>query len=257
MWRHIAHSLQGPSHLGDGTPCQDTNSVRVLGRDEPGTLVACVADGAGSAKYGDAGSLIACATILENANAFLELNGRLDGLQAEDVLRWCQDARTRIEDEAAKRECTSRDMATTLCAAIVAPSCSFFFQIGDGAIILGKDGIYGVVFWPQSGEYANSTNFLTADEYKEQLEFHSTTSRFTDIALFTDGLERLALRFDGQTAHAPFFDPLFRALRATDDVAGLNEGLCKFLASDPVQSRSDDDKTLILATRHALDHDAA
>lgn len=257
MWRHIAQSLQGPSHVGEGTPCQDTHLVRVFKEGAAAALVACVADGAGSAKFGDAGSTIACEAIVENANSFLELNGRLDGLQSEDVLRWCEDARRRIEVEAAKRECERREFATTLCAAIIAPTRSFFFQIGDGAMILGNNGIYGVVFWPQSGEYANSTNFLTADDFKQQLEFYSTTSPFTDLALFTDGLERLALRFDGQTAHVPFFDPLFRVLRSTDDVAGLNDGLRKFLASDPVQSRSDDDKTLILATRHALDNDAA
>ena len=257
MWRHIAQSLQGPSHLGDGTPCQDTSAVRVFKEGPACALVACVADGAGSAKFGDIGSSIACETIVERANSFLELNGRLDGLQSEDVLNWCEEARRRIDDESARRECQRRDLATTLCVAIVAPTCSFFFQIGDGAIILGRSGIYGVVFWPQSGEYANSTNFLTADDYKQRLEFHSTTSRFTDLALFTDGLERLALRFDGQTAHVPFFEPLFRALRTAEDVEQLSEGLRKFLTSDPVQSRSDDDKTLILATRHALDDNAA
>ena len=231
--------------------------MRTFREGAASALVACVADGAGSAKFSDVGSTIVCETIIENANSFLELNGRLDGLQSEDVLRWCEEARRRIDDEAARRECERRELATTLCAAIVAPTCSFFFQIGDGAIILGSRGIYGVVFWPQSGEYANSTNFLTADDYKQKLEIHTTTSRFTELALFTDGLERLALRFDGQTAHTPFFEPLFRALRTADDVEGLNEGLRKFLASDPVQSRSDDDKTLILATRHALDDNAA
>ncbi len=257
MWRHIAQSLQGPSHVGDGTPCQDHNSVQLLGDDDAAALVACIADGAGSAKYGDAGSTIACQTIIENARSFIDSNGRLDGLQSEDALRWCEDARSRIEEEATRRECPCRELATTLCTAIVTPTSAFFFQIGDGAIILGNRGIYGVVFWPQSGEYANSTNFITADDFRERLEFVTTTSRFTDIALFTDGLERLALRFEGQTAHAPFFDPLFRALRATNDMGSLNDGLRQFLASGPVQSRSDDDKTLILATRYAVDLDVA
>ena len=92
------------------------------------------------------------------------------------------------------------------------PATSYFVQIGDGAIILGNDTLYGVVFWPQSGEYANTTNFLTSDEYAKQLEFLATPSKCSKVALMTDGIERLALRFDIQTPHIPFFDPLFRAL---------------------------------------------
>jgi hypothetical protein len=76
------------------------------------------------------------------------------------------------------------------------------------------------------------------------------------VALFTDGLERLALRFDCRTPHIPFFDPLFRALRTASDLQSLNDGLRQFLASDSVQIRSDDDKTLILASRDGSD-DAA
>jgi hypothetical protein len=129
------------------------------------------------------------------------------------------------------------------------PAISYFVQIGDGAIILGNDTLYGVVFWPQSGEYANSTNFLTSDEYEQQLEFLATRSTCSNVALMTDGIERIALRFDIQTPHTPFFDPLFRALRSTADVDSLNEGLRGFLSSNSVQLRSDDDKTLVLATR--------
>jgi hypothetical protein len=240
--------------LGEGSPCQDSHGVRQLGEAADGVILACVADGAGSAQFGDVGSTIACGTFIESAASYYALNGRFDGLCAADVLAWCEDARERIQKEATNRDCPTRELATTLCAAIVTPSCSCFFQIGDGAIILGSAGAYGVVFWPQSGEYANSTNFLTSDEYRKRLEFvTTTTSRFSDMALLTDGLERLALRFDNHTPFVPFFDPLFRALRNAEDVVGLNDGLRRFLQSDPVQSRSDDDKTLILATRNSHD----
>ncbi|MEX2309801.1 MAG: PP2C family serine/threonine-protein phosphatase [Pirellulales bacterium] len=250
MWRHIAQSLQGPSHVADGTACQDSNVVRLFGDGATETLVACIADGAGSAKFSDTGATIACNAVLENAATHFEANGRFDDLERDDVLRWCDDARTRIKNEAAARECNCRELATTLCVVIAAPDCSVFFQIGDGAIIVGNNGIYGVVFWPQSGEYANSTNFLTADDFRDRLDFLTTTSCCSNIAMFTDGLERLALRFDSHTAHEPFFAPLFRVLQSANDLDGLNEGLRQFLASDSVQARSDDDKTLILASRH-------
>jgi len=250
VWRHIAQSLQGPSHLDGNIPCQDTHAVQLLGDGQRRTLIACVADGAGSAKHSEIGSSIACQTILEHAARYLESNNLAD-MQMEDALVWCDDVRKRITAQAEERGCTTREFATTLLTAILSPDLSVFFQIGDGAIILGNDVLYGVVFWPQEGEYANSTNFLTGDQYHEQIEFITTTSRYTKVALLSDGLERLALRFDTQIPHTPFFDPLFRALQSTNDVDGLNTGLRSFLGSDSIHNRTDDDKTLVLATRCA------
>jgi hypothetical protein len=142
-----------------------------------------------------------------------------------------------------------RDLATTLAVVIAGPQSSTFFQIGDGGIIVRSHGVYGIVFWPQSGEYANSTNFVTSDDYRDRLEYLTIPEACSHIALLTDGLERLALSFNQQTPHAPFFEPLFNALRTTDDVPGLSEGLRNFLGSKSVQNRSDDDKTLIIASR--------
>jgi hypothetical protein len=249
VWRSIAQSLQGPSHLAENSPCQDCHSVQVFGEAKEQSLLACIADGAGSARFSDEGSKIACDVIVEHAASHFAAHARFDNLERDDVVRWCDDARERIRFAATGRDCNPRELATTLSAALVSPVRSVFFQIGDGAVVLGQNGLYGVVFWPQSGEYANSTNFLTVEGYAERLEFVSAPTSCTDVALLTDGLERLALRFDNQTPHPPFFDPLFRALRTAGDVARFSEDLLQFLGSESVQQRSDDDKTLILASR--------
>jgi hypothetical protein len=123
-----------------------------------------------------------------------------------------------------------------------------FFQVGDGAIIVRRQGVYGVVFWPQSGEYANTTNFLTDEQFEQALEFLALPVQVVDVALLTDGVQRLALTFESQTPHPPFFQPLFEALRSTSDVAGLDKDMRRFLESRSVQDRSDDDKTLVLAS---------
>ena len=130
-------------------------------------------------------------------------------------------------------------------------------QIGDGAIVLRGHGAYGIVCWPQSGEYANTTNFLTGPGFQDHIEFVSAQGDFTDVALFTDGMERLALDFTSRTPHLPFFEPLFKALRTADDSQQLEQGLRDFLQSDPVTSRSDDDNSLVLATRGRADNAAA
>jgi hypothetical protein len=249
VWRHLSHSLQGDSHKAEDSPCQDCHSVRILGEGAANTFIACVADGAGSAKYSEEGSAIVCERIVENAAAFFDSCGNFDALQAADVKKWCEDARQTIEASAESRECSTREFATTICAAIISPTRSYFFQIGDGAMILGSEGTYGVVFWPQSGEYANSTNFLTGEKYQEHLEFLAVETQISDLALFTDGIERLALVFECQTPHPPFFEPLFRTLRSTDNPEDLSKDFCRFLQSDSVKARSDDDKTLVLASR--------
>jgi hypothetical protein len=137
--------------------------------------------------------------------------------------------------------------------AIASATHSLFVQIGDGVIVARREGPWGVVFWPQSGEYANTTTFLTSADYREVLQICAFDHGFMDVAILTDGLSRLALRFDSLTAHPPFFQPLFHALKAAADVDVLSEELRQFLSSDPVQSKTDDDKTLVLASQVADD----
>jgi hypothetical protein len=253
VWRHIAHSVQGLAHVADGTPCQDSSRVLVLGEGDNETLVACVADGAGSAQHSAIGSTVACDSIMESIATHFHWRHSFADLQMKDVASWCEAARSKLGEIADSRDCQMWELATTLCVAIVSPSGSCFFQIGDGAIVLKRNGVCGVAFWPQSGEYVNTTTFLTSKVYRDALEFYSATNGFSDVALLTDGIERLALRFDVRIPHPPFFDPLFQALRAGNNSRDLGEDLRQFLQSESVQNRSDDDKTLILASRISVE----
>lgn len=248
-WRYVVQSLRGTSHEAEGTPCQDASAVTVLGDGEASCLVACVADGAGSAQHSDFGSQMVCKTILQQAEAHHAEQGGFSELKQTDAVAWIEAARQRIQEEAEKRECEVRQFASTLLAVVATPTQTYFFQVGDGAIILGRHGLYGVVFWPQSGEYANSTNFITMDRFEDELDYISLMRPLDEVALFTDGLERLALNFEAKTPHTPFCSPLFAGLNAADDLEKLGDDLRKFLGSESVSSRSDDDKSLILATR--------
>ncbi|MCA9234051.1 MAG: protein phosphatase 2C domain-containing protein [Planctomycetales bacterium] len=244
-------SLRGPSHEASGAPCQDSAWVDVVDTPAGGCLVAGVADGAGSARFSDEGSSTTCKIIAENVVSHLKTDPQLAGLQRDVVLQWCDQTRRTLQEMSRDRGCEVREFATTLCVAIVAETRSAFFQIGDGAIILGSHDAFGVVFWPQSGEYANSTNFLTADNFESHLECVKVERSFTDVALLTDGMERMGLHFSSKTPYLPFFTPLLNTLRAADDSQILGEELRRFLQSDSVRNRSDDDKTIIVATRCA------
>jgi hypothetical protein len=126
-----------------------------------------------------------------------------------------------------------------------------FFQIGDGAIVYrAKDGRYVPALWPQSGEYANCTFFLTDADATERVQAARAGS-VHEVALLTDGLQGLALQYASRGAHGPFFAPMFARLRgvAATRPRSLAGELSSFLDSAPVNARTDDDKTLVLATR--------
>jgi protein phosphatase 2C-like protein len=110
------------------------------------------------------------------------------------------------------------------------------------------------VFWPQKGEYANMTFFLTDENSVSRAQVANLPDETLDVALFTDGLEPLALQFSAQKAHEPFFRTAFAPLHACTtpgESTSLSQSLAQMLTSPAARTRTDDDTTLILATRRA------
>ncbi len=93
---------------------------------------------------------------------------------------------------------------------------------------------------------------MTDPKFAENLECVWCAETPEEVSLFTDGLQTLALDFNRRQAHGPFFEPMFRALADADAPESLLGPLVEFLRSPAVVERTDDDKTLILATRRAL-----
>jgi hypothetical protein len=126
-------------------------------------------------------------------------------------------------------------------------------QIGDGVVVVAdsEEQVYGHVFWPDRGEYANTTHFVTQDEALEHLRFASVRREIVEVALLTDGLQSIALNYQQQTAHQPFFGGLFAPLRTAEEgwSSELSKSLMEFLSSPRVNEKTDDDKTLVLACR--------
>jgi hypothetical protein len=246
MWRFAAARATGKSHLKAALPCQDQLACAVLPN---GTFVATVADGAGSAIMAERGAQLAVETAIEYVAHAVE-GGRSD---FEVMLREAAGkAREAVLAEAIEHASEPRDFASTLLVAIAGPSGGGALQIGDGVIVVsnGGDG-WSWLFWPQRGEYVNTTRFLTDEDSMQVLEVRPFSSQVTDIALMTDGLESLALHYASRSPHTPFFAGMFRPLsRATgaNEIGHLSSSLESFLSSELVGSRTDDDVSLILAT---------
>jgi hypothetical protein len=240
----------GSSHIQTSSPCQDRCLYRIVEdqRNEP-FLIAVASDGAGSALHGEIGAAIACEKAASALIAAIESAGEA-GLSTELVNSLLESVRTDITKAAEARNTTMRSLACTLLGAVIGPGKALYFQIGDGAIVARQGNKLVPVFWPESGEYANMTYFVTDADASDHLcaEVRETTD---ELGLFSDGLQRLALVFATESVHEPFFEPMFRVLRSSthEQADTLCMALERFLCSKAVNERTDDDKTLVLATR--------
>jgi hypothetical protein len=133
--------------------------------------------------------------------------------------------------------------------AILAAGWAAFAQIGDGAMVFDGDEGYTVAFWPDTGEYVNMSYFLTDELFRDRLRIEIVERTVNELAVFTDGLQMLALDFTATQTHGPFFAPLFNTLRSGTDIMKLSDSIRVFLDSKRINERTDDDKSLLLAAR--------
>jgi hypothetical protein len=158
------------------------------------------------------------------------------------------DARGRVEMSAAAQGLPTREFASTLLLFVATPRVVVAAQIGDGAIVIrDPSGELKSLTMPQNGEYANTTTFLVSPESLSKVQYGVWTGDYTDIAAFTDGLQRLALVMPKGSPYGPFFGPLFDFADHADNLNAATEELGSFLRSTKVTSRADDDLTLMLA----------
>ncbi len=248
-WCYAAASVIGLSHTRAGTRLQDAKHCFV---DSPASghpvLFALVSDGAGSAEFGGQGASIICRTFATEARNALRSASELP--DDETIWTWLDIARDRIQLAAKKRELTARDFAATLVLVMSSPTQVVTAHIGDGAIVArtADNADWIVLSKPHHGEYASTTYFATDDS--PCLRIGRYPNQFNAIAAFSDGIENLVLDSVTGAASAAFFTPMAKPLdvsNATGRDQSLSQSLAAFLASDRVNERTDDDKTLIVA----------
>lgn len=246
-WHVIGAAVRGVSHEKNDLPCQDAQGYRLL---PGGILLAALADGAGSASQSDQGASLAVDRLLEFLEASLSMELPIG---AEGWRSLIEEAfghsRQELLSLAEADGLPGREFATTLTGVIAVDGCLVVGQLGDGAAVAGNlEGLFSAST-VQRGEYANETFFLTQDDALDHLDVQVIERPVRLLALFSDGLMRLALRLPGYEPHLPFFRPLFEFAAAADDGEQAAGSLAEFLASDRVNARTDDDKSLVLAVR--------
>ncbi|MEP7338270.1 MAG: PP2C family serine/threonine-protein phosphatase [Acidobacteriota bacterium] len=255
MWKYGFSSVVGTAHVRTSTPLQDASRAEVL-IDSRGseTLIAVAADGAGSAVHSATGARLACDRFIEDLKTHFANGGTVAQLPDCFIQDWIEKFQFLTKGLAADAGAKPQDFACTLLAAVIGLDEAVYFQLGDGAIVESlpnEQDQYRCVCWPQQGEYANTTNFLTDANASQKIFCEVKQGAVDEVALFTDGLQSLVLDYRTQSAHSPFFAPLFAWLRprAEGYSSELSASLAVYLNSEKVNARTDDDKTMILATR--------
>ena len=251
-WKVVQAAVIGTSHAGIGEVCQDNCAVATfLAPCGEECLLALVSDGAGSAIRGRMGARVACEAGVRVIEEWVIEAQSLSDLSSDVVASWVDTIHYQLWLASRVEGHTPRDFACTLLGAVIGEKNAAFFQVGDGAIVIGDGNGFRPVFWPDSGEYANMTYFVTDEDMLSHLHSEISLAAPLEVAVFSDGLQRLALAYESRTAHNPFFEPMFARLRqsSNDECDVLSEQLARFLGSARVNERTDDDKTLVLATR--------
>ena len=241
-WRVLGASVEGSGHRRSRVGCQDSHAWTVV---SPHTLVAAVADGAGSARLAADGARLA-------ANFSVEyVAWRLceqEEVEPSDLLMDAMSAtRARLARTAKAGKHPIGDLATTLALVLATGEGVWAAQVGDGTVVVADsaDSLTALAEGERE-EYLNETTFLTSKNWRTACTVEQAAAPVESVALLTDGLGLLALDLsDGGKPHVPFFKPLLGFARSEDPCPSELE---RFLESERVATRTDDDVTLLLAT---------
>lgn len=252
IWRIAYASAIGTAHINQGTDCQDRFGCQTIENKGEEILIGVVADGAGSTTDGQIGAEIACQFFIEEVADFLKSkDASVGSLNLEFGKFWLSFVQKKIGEIAEKEQKTMRDFASTLVGAVIGENCAAFFQIGDGGTVFSTSGeatSYKFAIVPEDSEYVNVTEFLTDENAAERLRFVLIEERIEDVILFSDGIFAVAVDYQTNQPHEPFLIPMIAPLR-NGNGNNLNEKLVNFLGSPKMNEKTDDDKTIILATR--------
>lgn len=143
---------------------------------------------------------------------------------------------------------TRRAFASTLVMLAATKDGVVTAHIGDGAVVARTADAWETLSPPENGEYASMTFFVT-DDPAPRLRIARFAGTHTGFAVFSDGIENLALDHRTDAPHEPFFKTMLAPLDKADEdgkSAKLSTALAAFLNGSRVCDKTDDDKTLLL-----------
>lgn len=249
-WQFAHAVVPQPKRSITGTLCEDFGLVEThVNAANQEILFALVSDGAAGAMKARVGADLVTSTLQGILRSWVATSQSVSEVNRVCLETWVKQVREAVATDAQTNGLDLFKYSCTLLLAVAGPDCSIYAQVGDGAIVTGHGSAFHYVFWPESGEFNNITYFVTDRDALDHLQIKIHTGEPQALALFSDGIERVLLRFQSRTVRSDIFKVLFE--RLAKEMAGYSEAVAQelvgFLRSPAVLAHIYDDRTLILA----------
>lgn len=250
-WHLISAKDIGTSHKESQTPCQDAFSCGLDATSQ--VLLLAIADGAGSCRNSDIGANFMCKRSIELINALIADHGTnklAERIERDVIQQSIYDLQAYAESE----KIPFSQLSSTFAFVAIHPEFMFAAQIGDSRLAIQRELCLGETvigdLFSMTYEYANESDFTTDAEVFCQSCIIPNPQTIIGITAFTDGLDPIVVQ--GGTSFPGFFQPIFDRVRnchSQEALQAMDLHLVDFLSSSQVNSRTDDDKTLLIASR--------
>jgi serine/threonine protein phosphatase PrpC len=247
VWQAVAVSAKGTKHERSKQPCQDYGDYKILSDGQ--VIIGAVSDGMGSARHSEVGSKLAVRVVLEELETRDWKSRPEHNRDAKAIFdHIIKEIRKAFERHAAVEGYSVQMLACTLLAFVATPEWLIAMQVGDGFIVAqaGNENLR-LLFKPDKGEFANETTSVTSSNVFHETKVSVSSNSYGFICLSTDGIENISLiKREDWKPFDKFFSPLQRHMESDGSLERKKEDLEKFLNSEKLNQKTDDDKTLLL-----------
>jgi hypothetical protein len=253
-WQAIGESVVGLAHRRNTPPvvCQDAYSI--FSTEQRVALVVC--DGAGSSIMSEVGSsqlsqsIVRLIYSLEPAICDLldsNNNPKFGNIFAQILYNY---SIRLLQDIAVNNKRDTKDFRTTLLLAVTGEKNIFWLKVGDGEIVIEKDGVLECIGKSLKGEFSNQTIFVDENLKVKDVQYGLLNiESIFGIAVMSDGTSERLVSTDGKKI-AERLQKYFNMLK---DSKLPREELYKFLTNyEDWKESTHDDKTIVIAARREI-----